>query len=315
MITGLHTSYYWEKREQLYCPQDSGRHPKLLSHASNPLPIHLEGDVYRIFYSGRDEKNRSSVGAVDLDIIKRKVVQEHYEPFFAYGCVGSFYQDGVSLGNCYQVNGVTFMLFMGWQNPKRSHWRGDIGRLIVKDDLSLEFDDSFPVMTIDDFDSISLSYPWVQQQSNTYHMWYGSTLTWDCGNNEMLHVINHAISFDGKHWGRKEKAIPYQIGVAQAFSRPTVFIDSDGIYNMWFSYRGNKTSYRIGYAISLDGVSWELALQNSNIDISQSGWDSEMIEYPYIFKHKDVIYMLYNGNGYGRTGFGIAEAVIKNNFI
>jgi len=31
-----------------------------------------------------------------------------------------------------------------------------------------------------------------------------------------------------------------------------------------------------------------------------------MIEYPYVFEHKGERYMLYNGNGYGKTGIGIA---------
>jgi len=31
-----------------------------------------------------------------------------------------------------------------------------------------------------------------------------------------------------------------------------------------------------------------------------------MIEYPYVFYHKEKRYMLYNGNGFGKTGFGLA---------
>jgi hypothetical protein len=37
----------------------------------------LEGDVYRVFFSGRDDLKRSSVGAADIDIVKRRVVKEH----------------------------------------------------------------------------------------------------------------------------------------------------------------------------------------------------------------------------------------------
>ena len=43
-----------------------------------------------------------------------------------------------------------------------------------------------------------------------------------------------------------------------------------------------------------------------DIDVSLVGWDSEMIEYPFVFEHKNKRYMLYNGNHYGKTGFGIA---------
>ena len=42
------------------------------------------------------------------------------------------------------------------------------------------------------------------------------------------------------------------------------------------------------------------------MDVSPNGWDSEMICYPYVFDHGRNRYMLYNGNGYGKTGFGLA---------
>ena len=37
--------YHWKKLGQLYVPRESGQHPKLLSHAANPLPLHLAGDT------------------------------------------------------------------------------------------------------------------------------------------------------------------------------------------------------------------------------------------------------------------------------
>jgi|SRR5450830_82688 len=298
----------WQKLGLLYCPSGANRHPKLLSHAANPLPVLIDGDIYRIFFSGRDANNRSSVGAVDIDIVKRKVIQEHRQPFFENGPEGSFYADGVSIGNCYEIDGKRFMLFMGWQTPQDEHWRGDIGRIIVKPDLSLELESEVPFMGSDSVDPISLSYPWVVKNARgDYDMWYGSTIAWDAGNGEMLHVINCATSADGYNWDREGLAIPYKLGVAQAFSRPTVARDAQGGYEMWFSYRnGSGETYRIGYAVSKDGSAWELALNEVGIDVSTEGWDSEMIEYPFVFDHKGQRYMLYNGNGYGKTGFGLA---------
>ncbi len=298
----------WEKLGQLYCPSVIGRHSKLLTHAANPLPVLIDGDVYRIFYSGRDAENRSSVGAVDVDIVKRQVIQEHSKPFFENGPQGSFYADGVSIGNCYECDGKRYMLFMGWQSPEGRHWRGDVGRLLVKPDLTLELDTNIPFMDSDDVDPISLSYPWVCETENGgFVMWYGSTTAWDAGNGEMLHVINFATSLDGHHWVRQGIALPYELGIAQAFSRPTVARNAQGGYQMWFSFRSGKDEkYRIGYAESKDGKAWDLALNEVGIDVSVDGWDSEMIEYPFVFDHKGQRYMLYNGNGYGRTGFGLA---------
>lgn len=301
-------SFRWRKLGRLYVPSLEGRHPKLVSHAANPLPVKLEGDVYRVFYSGRDRNNRSSVGAVDIDIVQRKVVEEHYQPFFQHGPEGSFYADGISIGTCYVADGVRYILFMGWQSPPGHHWRGDIGRLIVNPDLSLRLDGRAPFMASDEVDPLSLSYPWVLDLgADGFRMWYGSTRTWDTGNGEMLHVIHSASSLDGHHWHREGLAVPYELGVVQAFSRPCVIANADGALDMWFSYRGGRgDSYRIGRAVSDDGEAWRLALESAGIDVSPGGWDSEMIEYPFVLDHKDQRYMLYNGNGYGKTGFGLA---------
>lgn len=301
-------SMKWQKLGLLYCPSPVGRHPKLLSHVANPLPVQLEGDVYRVFYSGRDTDNRSSIGAVDIDIVRREVICEHQQPFFQHGPEGSFYADGVSIGNCYTVDGKQYMLFMGWQSPKDGHWRGDVGRLIVQQDLRLELDLDTPFMGGDDVDSISLSYPWVlESPEGGFQMWYGSTATWDAGNGEMLHVINYATSPDGHSWQREGLAVPYELGRAQAFSRPTVTRNSFGEFDMWFSFRsGSGEKYRIGHAISSDSRSWTLSLETAGIDVSTNGWDSEMIEYPFVLVHDNQRYMFYNGNGYGKSGFGLA---------
>lgn len=295
----------WRKLGLLYCPP--GNHPKLRSHAANPLAVHIEGNIFRVFFSGRDAENRSSVGAVDIDIENRTIVTEYDAPFMQHGPEGSFFEAGISIGNCYKVGDQRYMLFMGWQNPPGAHWRGEIGRLRVTSTLTLELDLNAPFMGSDSDDPISLSYPWVEPvKSGGFKMWYGSTVSWDAGNGEMLHVIKSAISDDGHSWRREGLALPYRLGFAQAFSRPTVVSDKDG-FHMWFSYRsGLGETYRIGYATSRDGSDWELKLSQTGIDVSNSGWDRDMIEYPFVFNHRGCRYMLYNGNGYGKTGFGLA---------
>ena len=296
----------WKKLGQLYPAKSI--HPKLVSHAANPLPVFLEGDIYRVFFSGRDEQNRSSVGCVDIDMMRQEIVRIHNEPVFEHGPEGSFYSHGVSIGNCYEADGKRYMLFMGWQCPPGEHWHGEIGRLTISPDWSLSMDDERPFMTLEQIDQVSLSYPWVMQDDDqNYRMWYGSTLSWDTGHGEMLHVLNYATSRDGSQWIRHGLAIPYELGKAQAFSRPTVVGNACDGYHMWFSYRsGIGEKYGIGYAYSPDAVNWAPRLESAGINASPTGWDSEMIEYPFVFDHKGQRYMLYNGTGYGKTGFGLA---------
>lgn len=282
----------------------------LQSHASNPLAIHLKDDIYRVFFSGRDEKNKSSVGYVDIDIIKQTVVNTCETVVFKYGAEDSFYSHGVSIGNLYNVNENSYIQFMAWQIRNDGHWRGDIGRLRVEDNYSkLILDPDKIFLGTDIEDEVSLSYSWVMYDEGIYKMWYGSTINWTSENGEMIHVIKYATSNDAERWERHGLAIPYELGIAQAFSRPTVIKKDDG-YHMWFSYRaGDGMKYRIGYAHSLDGINWDRK-EKSGIDVSDSGWDSEMVCYPFVFQHKNNIYMLYNGNDYGKTGFGIA--VLEN---
>lgn len=295
----------WKKLGQIYHCKVIDEY--LFSHASNPLAVHLKDDIYRVFFSGRDKENKSSVGYVDININTQEVIPTCKEVAFKYGEENSFYSHGVSIGNMYQVENENYIQFMAWQIRDGGHWRGDIGRLKLNDDFtSLTLDPEKVYMGCDDEDQVSLSYSWIMFDDGIYKMWYGSTLDWSSENGEMIHVIKYATSKDGENWERHGLAIPYELGVAQAFSRPTVIRDDKG-YHMWFSYRsGDGTKYRIGYAHSRDGKKWDRK-KDSGIDVgSQGEWDEEMICYPFVFKHKDKTYMLYNGNDYGKTGFGLA---------
>lgn len=60
----------------------------------------------------------------------------------------------------------------------------------------------------------------------------------------------------------------------------------------------------------LDITDWVRKDEEVGIDVSKQGWDSEMIEYLHVFDHKAKRYMFYNGNKYGKTGFGLA--VLEN---
>ena len=75
---------------------------------------------------------------------------------------------------------------------------------------------------------------------------------------------------------------------------------------MWFSHKGEN--YRLGYAESVDGKEWERRDDLVGITVSESGWDSEMICFASIIKHKGYAYMLYNGNTYSVDGVGWAVA-------
>ncbi|CAG4999718.1 hypothetical protein DYBT9275_02287 [Dyadobacter sp. CECT 9275] len=294
----------WTKIGQIY--QVTSNYPETISHASNPVALHLRGDIYRIFYNGRNVHNKSSISFVDFDIVQNVILRDHQRPVFTFGSDSSFYSHGISLGNFWKLGDLSLLSVMSWRFEDSEYWNGQIGllRLVNRSNLVLYLNK--PLVTNDDQDDISLSYPFVIYDSGVYKMWYGSTISWSSENGEMIHVIKYAISSNGMDWVKMGIAIPYEIGTAQAFSRPCVLVDKYG-YHMWYSYRsGTGLKYRIGYAYSLDGLNWKREHSLVGIDISASGWDSEMICYPFVFNHNEHRYMLYNGNEFGRTGFGLA---------
>lgn len=299
---------HWKKLGNIYDPNKSRKkHSRLISHASNPTPIKIGKDIFRIYFSGRDKYNRSSISAFEYNIKEMRIIKDFHFPLFTFGQADSYFSHGVTPCCFYSIDNILYLSFMGWHIPKNAHWEGQIGRLKVENNGFLFYEDQKPLIPKSTNDPISLSYPFILKKSDSlFLIWYGSTISWDCGNGEMLHIIKGATALDGLNWKTNDSTLPYSIGKLQAFSRPTVIESKDKI-EMWFCYRKNKnTKYRIGYAYSHNYMDWTINNEKVGIDISKNGWDNEMICYPYVFKHEGEKYMLYNGNKYGETGIGIA---------
>jgi hypothetical protein len=198
-----------------------------------------------------------------------------------------------------------YLYYLGWNLGVTVPWRNSIG-LTVSESPDAEFVrySEAPIVDRSSVDPFSISYPCVLREGTLWRMWYGSNLDWGPNQTDMAHLFKYAESSDGIHWQRDGRiAIPFASADEYAMSKPCVVPGADR-YRMWYSYRG--AAYRIGYAESADGLEWERRDNAVGIDVSDDGWDSEMIEYPFVFSHRDDTYMLYNGNAYGRTGFGIA---------
>jgi hypothetical protein len=66
--------------------------------------------------------------------------------------------------------------------------------------------------------------------------------------------------------------------------------------------------YRGGYAESSDGMLWRRLDDAFGLAPSPDGWDSESIAYPYCLRLDDGLLMFYNGNDFGKSGFGLPSA-------
>ena len=157
--------------------------------------------------------------------------------------------------------------------------------------------------------------PYVVVENGLWRMWYCGCTEWllHDGVTEPRYQIKYAESTDGVSWVRNDvTCIPYEAS-DEVSTRPCVIRSADGTYRMWYCYRkigGYRTdrsaSYRIGYAESFDGITWERQDRRAGIEPSGSGWDSEMLAYPFVYEYRSTTYLLYNGNGFGASGFGYA---------
>ncbi len=297
----------WRKLGLIFSPL--GEMDWMHSHASYPVAEHLGSDMFRIYFSSRDKNNHSSVGFVDIDIyLPGKIINISKEPVLSPGELGAFDNDGVTISCILHFLEKRYLYYLGWNLCKTVPFCNTIGLAISNaPESSFVRYSNAPILGRDTSDPFTISYPWVIYEENKWKMWYGSHLKWgDSESRDIFeHVIKYAESEDGIRWKKHDLISLYfdESNGEYAISKPCV-IKEGNLYKMWYSFRGNE--YRIGYAESRDGIKWVRKDSEVGIDVSDSGWDSESIEYPFVFDHKGQQYMLYNGNGYGKTGFGLA---------
>lgn len=298
----------WKKLGHVYAPD--GSKSWAVSHAANPVAEPRGGDHFRIYFSCRDTLNRSSIGWVEIDLKDPlHVLAESEEPVLGPGDLGMFDDCGVSIGCILPVGRKRFLYYMGWNLSVTVPWKNALG-LAISEGPGEPFvrHSRFPVVPLDEVDPYTISYPWVLEEDGRFRMWYGSNIRWGTKPADMLHLLKYADSSDGITWNRQNTVVvDFKNSQEYAICKPCVVRDPD-CYRMWFCARGDvdRETYRIDYAESPDGLHWERQDGKSQIDISAEGWDSQMIEYPSVFDHQGRRYLLYSGNGYGSTGFGIA---------
>jgi len=294
----------WRKLGQIYVPD--GSKPWMGSHAANPIAEPIGNDEVRIYFSSRDAQNRSSIAYIDIDVkAPTRILREADIPVLSPGDLAMFDDAGVSIGCILPIGEKRYLYYMGWHLTVSVPWQNALG-LAISDGRGQPFRrvSRFPIVELNEIDPYTISYPWVRYEPGKFRMWYGSNTQWGPVKEDMRHLIKYAESEDGIRW-KREDVIAIDFGTADEYAicKPCVIRDGDG-YRMWFCARG--ASYRICYAESADGIAWTRMDKKVGIDVSREGWDSEMIEYPCVFDHAGERYMLYAGNGYGRTGFGLA---------
>lgn len=309
----------WTKQGLIYKP--TGEMPFSRTHAQVPFGFPIN-DKLRVYFATRDENSSSATSFVELDPNELSTVTYvHDKPCLSKGAVGMFDETGampswfLPVTNPETGADEIWLYYTGWNKSETASYRLGIGLAISRDGgLTFVRKHTGPLLDRSIYDQVWVAQPCVIREGDTWRMWYLSCTKIEVidGHPEPFYNVKYAESKDGITWERTGRVCVDYDDFTDAIGRPTVFRDGD-LYKMYFSYRSAThyrtdatRSYRIGYAESSDGLAWTRRDDQANIDRSADGWDSVMMDYCHIFPHNNRWTMLYNGNGFGASGFGYA---------
>ena len=278
-----------------------------------PVPLLIGEDIFKIYFASYDQDGRGRIYSLVININNpHKISELSTSPLLDIGNVGFYDDNGIIPSSVLKHNDKVYLYTIGFSLKNKIMFDAASGLAISKDNGKSFKKFTGPIIDRTIYDPCFAASPYVIYDDGIFKMWYVSCERWEKQDNSKykhFYNIKYKESQDGVHWEVKSKvAIDFKNGYEYAISRPTVIKDASNNYKMWYSFRAqeNIETYRIGYAESKDGINWIRKDKEAGIDISEEGWDSEMICYPYVFDYKGERYMLYNGNGYGKSGFGLA---------
>jgi len=304
----------WEKKGVLYTPNK--KYPWNQTHAQVPVIDMVDDNIWRIYYATRNDKGQSYTSYIEVEAgSPENILYEHDSPILPLGAVGTFDDSGIMPSSIVDHEGKKLLYYIGWNSSNVVSYRLAIG-LAISSDQGKTFSkfSTGPIMDRSIFDNCLVASPFVFKDQMIFKMWYISGTHWEIIDEkpEPYYHIKFASSHDGINWNREGIVCIDYDDFTQGISRPCVIKEDNG-YKIYYSYRNNHgyrnnklNSYRIGFAISTDGMNWERKDNGIGIERSISGWDSEMIAYPFVIQHNKKLYMFYNGNGFGKSGFGYA---------
>jgi predicted GH43/DUF377 family glycosyl hydrolase len=313
--------FKWNKLGRVFNPQEVQGKDWMKEFAQAPATLILDAYV-RVYFSCRPPANEkgqyvSYSAYVDLDRADLfNILRVSEQPILSLGELGTFDEFGIYPVSVIRNGGDILAYYAGWTRCEAVPFNTAIG-LAISHDEGVTFTrlGNGPILSYSPNEPFVLSGPKIRRFNDTWYLWYIAGRKWKLvdGRAEPVYKIRMALSSDGIHWEKTNKdLIASRLEEDEAQASPDVFY-ANGKYHMFFCYRysshyrGRENGYRIGYASSTNLIDWMRDDAKAGIDVSEEGWDAEMISYPHVFELDGKIYMFYLGNQVGREGFGMAE--------
>lgn len=314
--------FKWQKLGKIFDPTEFKNVGWMDEFAQAPSSLMFD-DFVRVYFSCRpkpDEDGQYVSRSAYVDLDRRNlfnILRLSPGPVLELGDLGTFDEFGTYPMSVIRDGNDVYAYYGGWTRCESVPYNVAIGIAKSRDE-----GETFarlgkgPVLSYTLDEPMTISGPKIRRFNDQWCLWYVAGKKWakTDGKPESVFKIRMASSNDGINWARQgNDLIESRLEEDECQASPDVFFYQDQ-YHMWFCYkyslnfRNKERGYRIGYAFSDDMVNWVRDDAQAGIDVSEDGWDSEMVAYPHVFELDNEIYMLYLGNQVGRFGFGLAIA-------
>lgn len=313
----------WKKLGKIFDPTRHRLPNGCTQFAQSPQVLVFD-DFVRIYFSTRsvdrsNGKYLSHIAFVDMRRNLRDIISVSDKTVIPLGALGCFDEHGIFPMNVLRHENVVYGYTCGWNRRVSVSVDTAIGLAISHDDgLTFQRIGDGPVLGASLHEPCLVGDPFVKVIGSVFHMWYIFGIGWKRFSMntppDRIYKIGHAVSKDGITWVKEEarQIITNRLGLDESQALPTVIQIGDR-YHMFFCYRqssdfrnNDERSYRIGHAYSDDLLIWMRDDEDFLLDVTQEDWDSDMLCYPHVFYYEDNVHLLYNGNEFGRYGFGLA---------
>lgn len=316
--------FKWKKHGKIFDPTQYILQNDCMQFAQSPQALVFD-DFVRIYFSTRsvDKRNGkylSHIAFVDMKKNLRDVICVSRKTVIPLGKLGTFDEHGIFPMSVVRNGDAIYGYTCGWSRRVSVSVDTAIGLAISRDNgTTFQRIGDGPVMAASLHEPFLVGDGFVKLIGGVFHMWYIFGVGWKQFSTDLppdrIYKIGHALSDDGIAWENREahQIIANRLGVDESQALPTV-IGIHGRYHMFYCYRqssdfrNNKDrGYRIGHAYTDDLVNWTRTDEDPFLNARQNDWDSDMQCYPNVFECDGKIYLLYNGNEFGRYGFGLLE--------
>ena len=312
----------WRRLGKIFDPADHRLPSGCTAFAQSPQALVFDNFV-RVYFSTRavdtHGKFLSHVAFVDLRKNLRDVIGVSAKTALPLGALGCFDEHGIFPMNVLRVGDQIWGYTTGWNRRVSVSVDTAIGLAVSRDGgSSFERIGDGPVLGPSLREPCLVGDAFVRQIGGHFHMWYIFGTGWKREAPELpaerTYKIGHAVSPDGIEWQKDEarQIVVDRLGSDESQALPTVIAIGER-WHMFFCYRQSfdfrcnaARGYRIGHAWSDDLINWTRDDDDPCLPLEPDAWDSDMQCYPNVFECESRVYLLYNGNEFGRHGFGLA---------